>query len=190
MNYIRLDQPFALEAGGSLPGITIAYHTYGRLNADRSNVVWVCHALTANSDVARWWPGVVGEHGVVRPEDYFIVCANILGSCYGSTGPVGAGPGVGEQGVGMSGGVVAGAKVSIGPGYQVPFSDAVRNRGGIMTAAVGLITQAKQAAAIIDEGKADIVLLAREALRNPYFPIHAAKELGAAIAVPGQYGRA
>jgi len=89
-----------------------------------------------------------------------------------------------------SGGVVAGAKVSIGPGYQVPFSDAVRNRGGIMTAAVGLITQAKQAAAIIDEGKADIVLLAREALRNPYFPIHAAKELGAAIAVPGQYGRA
>jgi len=108
MNYIRLDQPFALEAGGSLPGITIAYHTYGRLNADRSNVVWVCHALTANSDVARWWPGVVGEHGVVRPEDYFIVCANILGSCYGSTGPVGAGPGVGEHGVGMSGGVVAG----------------------------------------------------------------------------------
>ena len=102
MNYLRLDQPFALEAGGSLPGITIAYHTYGRLNADRSNAVWVCHALTANSDVARWWPGVVGEHGVVRPEDYFIVCANILGSCYGSTGPVGAGPGVGEHGVGMT----------------------------------------------------------------------------------------
>ena len=44
-----------------LPGITIAYHTYGRLNADGSNVVWVCHALTANSDVARWWPGVVGK---------------------------------------------------------------------------------------------------------------------------------
>jgi len=103
MNYLRLDQPFALEAGGVLPGITIAYHTYGRLNADRSNVVWVCHALTANSDVARWWPGVVGEHGVVRPEDYFIVCANILGSCYGTTGPVGAGPGVGEHGVGVAG---------------------------------------------------------------------------------------
>ena len=106
MNYLRLDQSFALEAGGSLPGITIAYHTYGRLNADRSNVVWVCHALTANSDVARWWPGVVGEHGVVRPEDYFIVCANILGSCYGTTGPVGAGPGVGEHGVGIAGAVV------------------------------------------------------------------------------------
>jgi len=118
MNYIRLDQPFALEAGGSLPGITIAYHTYGRLNADRSNVVWVCHALTANSDVARWWPGVVGEHGVVRPEDYFIVCANILGSCYGSTGPVGAGPGVGEQGVGMSGGVVAGLGGEVAAGER------------------------------------------------------------------------
>ena len=92
-----------LEAGGALPGITIAYHTYGRLNADGSNVVWVCHALTANSDVARWWPGVVGEHGAVRPDEYFIVCANILGSCYGSTGPVGAGPGVGEHGVGRKG---------------------------------------------------------------------------------------
>ncbi|GGB15961.1 homoserine O-acetyltransferase family protein [Puia dinghuensis] len=100
MNYFISEDLFVLEAGGSLPGITIAYHTYGRLNADRSNVVWVCHALTANSDVARWWPGVVGEHGAIRPEEYFIVCANILGSCYGSTGPVGAGPGVGENGVG------------------------------------------------------------------------------------------
>ena len=92
MNYLRLDQSFALEAGGSLPGITIAYHTYGRLNADRSNVVWVCHALTANSDVAHWWPGVVGEKGAIRPDDYFIVCANILGSCYGSTGPLSVDP--------------------------------------------------------------------------------------------------
>ena len=53
MNYLRLDQAFELEGGGVLPSITIAYHTYGRLNADGSNVVWVCHALTANSDVAR-----------------------------------------------------------------------------------------------------------------------------------------
>jgi len=100
MNYLRSSLPFVLESGGVLPGITIAYHTYGRMNADGSNVVWVCHALTANSDVARWWPGVVGPEGAVRPEEYFIVCANILGSCYGSTGPVGAGPGVGEHGVG------------------------------------------------------------------------------------------
>lgn len=114
MNYLRLDEPFELEAGGVLPGITIAYHTYGRLNADGSNVVWVCHALTANSDVARWWPGVVGEHGVVRPEDYFIVCANMLGSCYGSSGPVGAGPGVGEHGVGRGDVPEKGGVVGVG----------------------------------------------------------------------------
>ncbi|HEY6900098.1 MAG TPA: homoserine O-acetyltransferase [Puia sp.] len=88
MNYFTYDAPFVLEGGESLPNVTVAYHTYGRLNADRSNVVWVCHALTANSDAADWWPGVVGEHGAVSPDEYFIVCANILGSCYGSTGPL------------------------------------------------------------------------------------------------------
>lgn len=88
MNYFTYDAPFALEGGLSLPGITVAYHTYGRLNEDRSNVVWVCHALTANSDAGQWWPGVVGEHGAVSPDNHFIVCANILGSCYGTTGPV------------------------------------------------------------------------------------------------------
>lgn len=93
MHYFTYEHPFELENGGSLPGITVAYHTYGRLNADGSNVVWVCHALTANSDVARWWPGVVGEKGAIRPEEYFIVCANILGSCYGSTGPLSVDPG-------------------------------------------------------------------------------------------------
>jgi homoserine O-acetyltransferase/O-succinyltransferase len=93
MNYFTYDRPFGLESGSSLPAITIAYHTYGQLNADRSNVVWVCHALTANSDVARWWPGVVGEGGAADPADSFIICANILGSCYGSTGPLSIDPG-------------------------------------------------------------------------------------------------
>jgi len=55
--------------------------------------VWVCHALTANSDVAQWWPGVVGDKGPIDPGHYFIVCANILGSCYGTTGPLSAEPG-------------------------------------------------------------------------------------------------
>jgi homoserine O-acetyltransferase len=96
MNYFQYDHPFELEGGGVLPGITIAYHAYGRLNADKTNVVWVCHALTANSDVAQWWPGVVGENGAVRPEDYFIVCANILGSCYGSSGPLSIDPRTGR----------------------------------------------------------------------------------------------
>lgn len=88
MHYFTYDAPFDLEGGGSLPGITVAYHVYGRLNADRSNVVWVCHALTANSDAAHWWTGVVGEKGAISPDKYFIVCANILGSCYGTTGPL------------------------------------------------------------------------------------------------------
>jgi len=96
MNYFQYDHPFELEGGVVLPGITIAYHIYGQLNADKSNVVWVCHALTANSDVAQWWPGVVGEKGAVRPQDYFIVCANILGSCYGSSGPLSIDPRTGR----------------------------------------------------------------------------------------------
>ncbi len=78
---------FELENGQSLPGIAVAYHTYGRLNAGKSNVVWVCHHLTASSAVIKWWPGVTGPGAVLDPEKYFIVCANILGSCYGSTGP-------------------------------------------------------------------------------------------------------
>ena len=88
MNYFTYEHPFELEGGGSLASITVAYHTYGRLDPDGGNVVWVCHALTANSDVAQWWPGVVGEKGPIHPDQYFIVCANILGSCYGSTGPL------------------------------------------------------------------------------------------------------
>ena len=96
MNYFTYEHPFALEGGGSLPGITVAYHTYGRLDKDGGNVVWVCHALTANSDVAHWWPGVVGEKGPINPDRYFIVCANILGSCYGSTGPLSVDPGTDE----------------------------------------------------------------------------------------------
>lgn len=79
---------FPLERGGSLPGLKIAYHTYGTLNKNRDNCIWVCHALTANSDVADWWPHTVVEGGFLDPEKYFIVCANIIGSCYGSTGPM------------------------------------------------------------------------------------------------------
>ncbi|HVS95651.1 MAG TPA: homoserine O-acetyltransferase [Puia sp.] len=96
MNYFTYDHPFELEGGGSLPGITVAYHTYGRLDGDGGNVVWVCHALTANSDVAHWWPGVVGEKGPIHPDRYFIVCANILGSCYGTTGPLSTDPATGS----------------------------------------------------------------------------------------------
>jgi len=88
MNTIEIKGSFQLENGKVLPGLTIAYHTYGKLNEAKDNVVWVCHALTANSDVFDWWPGLVGENCVVNPKDHFIICVNIIGSCYGSSGPL------------------------------------------------------------------------------------------------------
>jgi homoserine O-acetyltransferase len=87
MRFFDHPGPFTLENGAVLPGIRIAYDTYGTLNADKSNVVWVCHALTANSEAADWWKGLIGAGCLIDPEKYFIVCANIPGSCYGSTGP-------------------------------------------------------------------------------------------------------
>jgi homoserine O-acetyltransferase len=92
MNIFKYNKEFKLESGFVFPEIDIAYSTYGTLNADKSNVVWVCHALTANSNAVDWWPGVVGTNNVINPEKYFIVCANILGSCYGSTGPLSNNP--------------------------------------------------------------------------------------------------
>lgn len=88
--------PFTLESGVVLPDLEIAYHTYGRLNADRSNVVWVCHALTANSDVADWWPHTVEQDRFLDPDRLFVVCANILGSHYGTTGPLSINSATGE----------------------------------------------------------------------------------------------
>jgi homoserine O-acetyltransferase len=92
MQTYKYEGTFVLECGKTLPGISIAYNTYGKPNADKSNVVWVCHALTANSDAAGWWPGVVGEKGFIHPDRHFIICANIIGSCYGSTGPLSVNP--------------------------------------------------------------------------------------------------
>ena len=91
-----------------------------------------------------------------------------------------------------SGGNVAKADIPLGPGYQVPFADAVRNQAKVPTAAVGMITDAKQAEAILQEGKADLVFLARQMLRDPYWPVHAAQELGVTTKglAPIQYGRA
>lgn len=96
MNYFHYPHTFHLENGGHLPELTIAYSTYGKLNEEKSNVVWICHALTANADVAGWWPGVVGSNHIIDPEKYFIVCANIPGSCYGSTGPSSINPVTGK----------------------------------------------------------------------------------------------
>lgn len=96
IHYFDYNQPFELETGHTLPALRIAYHTYGELNAERNNVVWVCHALTANSDVADWWPHTVEEGRFLDPTRYFIVCANILGSHYGTTGPLHTNPATGR----------------------------------------------------------------------------------------------
>lgn len=82
------EKSFTLESGKTLPGFHLAYTTLGKLNADKSNVVWVFHALTANSNPTEWWPGLVGEKKLFNPEKYFIVCVNIPGSCYGSISPL------------------------------------------------------------------------------------------------------
>jgi 2,4-dienoyl-CoA reductase-like NADH-dependent reductase (Old Yellow Enzyme family) len=89
-----------------------------------------------------------------------------------------------------SGGNVAKADIPLGPGYQVPFAERIRREAGVATGAVGLITTARQAEAIVASGQADCVLLAREMLRDPYFPLRAARELGCSIDWPAQYLRA
>ncbi|MGE5111525.1 MAG: NADH:flavin oxidoreductase/NADH oxidase, partial [Acidobacteriaceae bacterium] len=89
-----------------------------------------------------------------------------------------------------SGGIAPGVKIPLGPGYQVPFARKVRNEGGIPTGTVGLITEAKQAEEILVGGSADLILMARQFLRDPYLPLHAAKELGEELEWAVQYVRA
>jgi 2,4-dienoyl-CoA reductase-like NADH-dependent reductase (Old Yellow Enzyme family) len=89
-----------------------------------------------------------------------------------------------------TGGNVADAKIPVGPGYQVPFAARIRRETGIKTGAVGMITSAEQADQIIRTGEADVVLMAREFLRDPYWPLHTARELKQKVAAPAQYGRA
>ncbi|AHJ95645.1 NADH:flavin oxidoreductase/NADH oxidase [Hymenobacter swuensis] len=89
-----------------------------------------------------------------------------------------------------TGGNVPKADIPVGPGYQVPFAEQVRRETGLPTGAVGLITEAQQAEEILTSGQADVVLLARESLRDAYFPLHAAHDLGAEVAWPPQYERA
>ncbi|MGE5420727.1 MAG: NADH:flavin oxidoreductase/NADH oxidase [Chloroflexota bacterium] len=97
-----------------------------------------------------------------------------------------------EKGVDLidcsSGGNVFHAKVPVGPGYQVPFSEAIK-KTGMLTGAVGMITTASQAESILADGKADIILMGRQLLRDPYFAMHSARELGDDITVPKQYLR-
>jgi 2,4-dienoyl-CoA reductase-like NADH-dependent reductase (Old Yellow Enzyme family) len=85
---------------------------------------------------------------------------------------------------------VPAARIPVGPGFQVPFASAIRQQVGIATGAVGLITEAVQAEQIVATGLADVVFLARELLRDPYWPLHAARQLGVDLTWPPQYQRA
>ena len=100
----RFEQPFRLERGGVLPGISIAYETYGQLNPSRDNAVLVCHALSGDSHVARhnesddpgWWDLMVGPGKPIDTERFFVICPNLLGGCRGSTGPGSINPATGK----------------------------------------------------------------------------------------------
>jgi homoserine O-acetyltransferase len=89
---------FEFEAGGSISGLKVAYHTSERewQNGDDRKVIWICHALTANSDAEDWWPELVGPGKLFDTEKYFVICANMLGSPYGSSGPSAINPDTGN----------------------------------------------------------------------------------------------
>lgn len=95
-NILTINEPLITESGYEFKQLALAYHTFGKLNEDKSNVVWICHAFSANSNPTEWWPGMVGAGLFLDPEKYFIVCANMLGSCYGSTGPLSINPNTNE----------------------------------------------------------------------------------------------
>jgi len=97
LNTYKYNKTFRLESGASLQNIEIAYTTLGKLNANGDNVIWITHALTANSNPEEWWNGLVGKGKFFNPENYFIVCANVLGSAYGSTGPLSLNPDTGNK---------------------------------------------------------------------------------------------
>ena len=97
VQYAYFDRPLELECGATLPDLTIAYSTYGTLAPAKDNVIWVCHALTANSEVDDWWEHTVEKGRFLDPERWFVVCANFLGSHYGTTGPLSINPATGEK---------------------------------------------------------------------------------------------
>jgi homoserine O-acetyltransferase len=100
------DEPFCLESGATLGPVTIAYETYGRLNADHSNAILICHALSgsghaagyhgAEDDKPGWWDECIGPGKAFDTERFFVICSNVVGSCYGSTGPMDDDPATGK----------------------------------------------------------------------------------------------
>ncbi|MCQ8783849.1 homoserine O-acetyltransferase MetX [Mangrovibrevibacter kandeliae] len=99
------DEPLRLDAGRELSPFQIAYNTYGTLNADRSNAIYVCHALTGDHHVAStnpvtgrdgWWSSIIGPGKPIDTDRYFVICSNVIGGCMGSTGPASIDPATGE----------------------------------------------------------------------------------------------
>lgn len=95
--FVQLAEPLPLEGGVQLHEVTLAYRSWGRLNTARDNAVLVCHALTGSADVDQWWPGLIGPGQALDPERDFILCSNVLGGCYGSTGPGDINPSTGRR---------------------------------------------------------------------------------------------
>ncbi|MEI1376559.1 homoserine O-acetyltransferase [Nostoc sp. UHCC 0926] len=94
--FYQLTVPFQLEGGETLTGVQVAYRTWGQLNAQGDNGVLICHALTGSADADDWWETLFGSGKAFNPERDFIVCSNILGSCYGTTGPTTINPIMGK----------------------------------------------------------------------------------------------
>jgi homoserine O-acetyltransferase len=94
--FYQLSEPFQLESGEVLINVQVAYRTWGKLNANRDNGVLICHALTGSSDADDWWEPLFGAGKAFDPDQDFIVCSNILGSCYGTTGPTSINPKTGK----------------------------------------------------------------------------------------------
>lgn len=88
--------PLRLESGEVLSEFDLTYTTYGHINNEGSNVIWVIHALTGDSNASEWWNGLIGEDKFFDPSHHFIICANLLGSCYGSTNPLSINPKTGQ----------------------------------------------------------------------------------------------
>jgi homoserine O-acetyltransferase len=95
LNTFQYNKTFKLESGRRIRNLEIAYTTYGTINEKRDNVIWVCHALTANSDVFEWWKGLFGNDSLFNPDEHFIICANCIGSAYGTTNPLSKDPATG-----------------------------------------------------------------------------------------------
>lgn len=115
----KLAAPVRLDSGRLFGPVTVAYRTWGELSESRDNAVLVCHALTGSADVDRWWSGLLGKGRALDPSRDFIVCANVLGGCYGTSGPASLRPG---------------SRTPYGPGFpEISIRDMVRVQAALLS---------------------------------------------------------